>query len=296
MNEDQRRDLLQAEYFKLQDFVEKFDERALQIKGWSITVSLAAIVAAYSTDKAEIVANRPIILAIAAISAAAFWSVEFIWKSFQWTFFHRIEAIEAALRNGTEAQLAPLQIRYTWHHHFKKELRYSFGKRKMFKPSIALPHVIIMIAAIALLIPTMAKAAVDHVIVSKTGRTLVLVEAGKTIKTYRNIKLGDAPVGHKQFQGDEKTPEGVYRISGRNPGSRFHLSLRISYPNAADRRFAAARGRDPGGDIFIHGQPNGFPLTRLPNDWTDGCIALSNAEIREIWRLVPDGTRITIRP
>lgn len=141
-----------------------------------------------------------------------------------------------------------------------------------------------------------SEAKADHVRVDKSDRTLALFRAGVVIKIYRGIKLGGAPVGPKQFQGDEKTPEGVYQISGRNPGSRFHLSLRISYPNAADRAFAAKRGRSPGGDIFIHGQPNGSPLARIPYDWTDGCIALSNAEIEEVWRLVRDGTEVTIRP
>jgi murein L,D-transpeptidase YafK len=153
-----------------------------------------------------------------------------------------------------------------------------------------------LLAALMLALPGVAQAAVDHVIIDKSDRMMVLAEAGTVIKTYRDIKLGDAPIGHKQFEGDEKTPEGVYRVSGRNPGSRYHLSLRISYPNAADRTYAAARGRRPGGDIFIHGQPNGSAISRLPHDWTDGCIALSNAEIREVWRLVKDGTRVTIRP
>jgi murein L,D-transpeptidase YafK len=137
---------------------------------------------------------------------------------------------------------------------------------------------------------------VDHILVDKSDRTLVLLAAGKAVRTYRNIRLGDAPIGHKQFEGDEKTPEGVYQINGRNPGSLFHKSLRISYPNAADRAFAARQRRSPGGDIFIHGQPNRSPVKRLGWDWTDGCIALSNAEIREVWALVRDGTKVTIRP
>lgn len=137
---------------------------------------------------------------------------------------------------------------------------------------------------------------VDHIIIDKSARTLELMAGAKTIKTYRSIKLGDAPRGHKQFEGDEKTPEGEYRIDGRNGGSRYHLSLRISYPNAADREHARRAGRSPGGDIFIHGQPNGSALTRIPFDWTDGCIALSNGEIEELWRQVKVGTRVTIRP
>lgn len=152
-------------------------------------------------------------------------------------------------------------------------------------------------AALVLTLPSVATAqAVDHIIVDKSDRTMTLLGAGKVVTTYRGIKLGNAPMGHKRFQGDEKTPEGVYKISGRNPKSAYHLSLKISYPNAADRNYASRFRRDPGGDIFIHGQPNGSPLPWIPYDWTDGCVALSNAEIKQAWRLIKDGTTITIRP
>jgi murein L,D-transpeptidase YafK len=136
----------------------------------------------------------------------------------------------------------------------------------------------------------------DRILVDKSERVMILYRKDKEIARYTDIKLGDAPLGHKQFEGDEKTPEGRYTINGRNPASRYHLSLRISYPNAADRAFAKAKGKSPGSDIFIHGQPNGSPLERLPNDWTDGCIALSNAEIKIVWKQVADGTPIMIRP
>lgn len=136
---------------------------------------------------------------------------------------------------------------------------------------------------------------VDWIIVDKSDRNLVLYQDGKEIKRYNNIRFGDVPVGHKQFQGDEKTPEGVYEIDGRNPGSSFHLSLRISYPNKQDKAYAAARGKSPGGDIFIHGQPNGYKGPPIASDWTDGCIALSDKEIREIYNLVPDGAKILIQ-
>lgn len=139
-------------------------------------------------------------------------------------------------------------------------------------------------------------APIDRILIDKSDRTLWLMAGGHVVHTYRNIRLGDVPVGHKQFEGDEKTPEGRYHISGRNPASRYHLSLRISYPDARDKRLAARAGKSPGGDIFIHGQPNGSPAERLPMDWTDGCVAVSNAEIREIWKLVRDGTRVDIRP
>lgn len=136
----------------------------------------------------------------------------------------------------------------------------------------------------------------DYLIVDKSERLLVAYENGKPIRAYRDLQFGDAPRGHKRFQGDERTPEGVYRIDWRNPQSSYHLSLRISYPNSDDRAFASQYGRSPGGDIFIHGQPNGLLTGRMRGDWTDGCIALSNEEIEELWRIVPDGTPIEIRP
>ncbi len=141
--------------------------------------------------------------------------------------------------------------------------------------------------------PPLASAAerVDEIRVDKSERRMTLLRDGRIVKSYR-ILLGDAPVGHKRQQGDERTPEGRYRITFRNDKSRFHLSLRVSYPNEADRRQARARGVDPGGDIMIHGgTPPGYS-----RDWTDGCIALSDAQIEEVWRLVPVGTPITILP
>jgi murein L,D-transpeptidase YafK len=136
----------------------------------------------------------------------------------------------------------------------------------------------------------------DRIVVDKSDRTLILYKADKEIHRYTNIRFGDAPVGHKQFEGDEKTPEGSYTINGRNPKSAYTLSLRISYPNAADRAFAKSKGKSPGGDIFIHGQPNRWAGPAIARDWTDGCIALSNDEIALLWKQVPDGTKIEIRP
>ena len=150
--------------------------------------------------------------------------------------------------------------------------------------------------------PTLAQQAragekADLVVVDKSERTLWVYQDGKAIRTYRGLQFGDAPRGHKRFQGDEKTPEGRYTLDYANPQSSYYLSLHVSYPNAQDRAYAQARGRSPGGDIFIHGQPNGMPFDeRVEGDWTDGCIALSNREIAEIWSLVPDGTPIHIRP
>lgn len=131
----------------------------------------------------------------------------------------------------------------------------------------------------------------DAVRVSKGARRMELLRHGDVIATYR-IALGDAPVGHKRRQGDERTPEGDYRITYRNARSRFHLSLRISYPDEGDRRDARARGVDPGGDIMIHG---GTPPGSI-GDWTDGCIAVTNAEMEQLWRRVPVGTPIRIDP
>lgn len=148
----------------------------------------------------------------------------------------------------------------------------------------------------ARIIPERRFTTVDYLIVDKSERLMVAYAGGQPVKAWRGLQFGDAPKGHKQFEGDERTPEGTYTIEGRNPGSAYHLSLKLSYPNAADRAFARAQGRSPGGDIFLHGQPNSLPFGRMPGDWTDGCIAFSNDEIEELWRIVPDGTAIEIRP
>lgn len=137
---------------------------------------------------------------------------------------------------------------------------------------------------------------VDYLLVDKSERLMIGYVSGQPVRAWRGLEFGDAPEGHKRFEGDERAPEGRYVIEGRNPGSAYHLSLKVSYPNAQDRAFARAQGRSPGGDIFLHGQPNSLPFGRMPGDWTDGCIALSNEEIEELWRIVPDGTVIEIRP
>jgi murein L,D-transpeptidase YafK len=137
----------------------------------------------------------------------------------------------------------------------------------------------------------------DRILIEKAARTMTLFQGDETLKTYR-ISLGREPVGPKQQEGDGKTPEGRYTIDGRNPGSSFHLSLRISYPNAADRTQAKERGVKPGGQIMIHGLPNGMTdfSGGILSDWTDGCVAVSNAEIEEIWKLVPNGAAVEILP
>jgi murein L,D-transpeptidase YafK len=148
--------------------------------------------------------------------------------------------------------------------------------------------------------PAMAPADVlaDRVEVFKRARRLELKRQGRTIRHYR-VALGFAPEGPKQREGDGRTPEGAYAIDGRNPKSAFHLSLRVSYPDAADKARAEAAGVPPGGDIFIHGLPNGPRklFVRHPRrDWTVGCVAVTDAEIREIWSLVPTGAPIVIHP
>lgn len=146
--------------------------------------------------------------------------------------------------------------------------------------------------------PLSANAKADSIVVFKSKRELQLLKGRNVLKTYK-ISLGSVPIGAKQRQGDHKTPEGKYTVAGRNAKSQFHRSLRISYPNAADRKNAAKLGVSPGGDIFIHGLPNGYGWIgrgHLARDWTDGCIAVTNEEIEEIWRAVPDGTSVDIRP
>lgn len=134
--------------------------------------------------------------------------------------------------------------------------------------------------------------AVTSVQVHKSARKMYLLHHNKVLESY-DIHLGFAPVGHKQVEGDGKTPEGSYFIDRRNPNSEFHLSLGISYPNAADRAYAASIGQDPGGDIFIHGAPN-KPVS--VHDWTWGCIAVTDREMEQIYAMVRDGTPIHILP
>lgn len=147
--------------------------------------------------------------------------------------------------------------------------------------------------------PDAPAAQVGTVLVEKADRRLQLLDAdGAVLKSY-TISLGGDPLGHKQSEGDGRTPEGRYTIDWRNPQSAYHLSLHISYPDETDTRRAEERGEDPGGMIMIHGMRNGLGwLGSLHQyaDWTDGCIAVTNAEMEEIWQLVPNGTPIEIRP
>lgn len=156
--------------------------------------------------------------------------------------------------------------------------------------------VVFLIAALRCVGATTAQA--DKIIILKSARQMTLLSAGKILKTYR-VALGSSPVGPKQVEGDHKTPEGNYVIDAKNAHSQFHLSLHISYPSAADQQRARSMGTRPGGAIMIHGLAPPFaylgPLHRQ-TDWTDGCVAVTNAEIEEIWKLVPVGTKVEIRP
>lgn len=135
---------------------------------------------------------------------------------------------------------------------------------------------------------------IDFIRIDKSERTMALYADGRLVHVIEHIQLGGEPLGPKRFQGDRRTPEGRYEIDWGNPGSGYHLSLHISYPNEADRAYAEGQGRSPGGMIMIHGQPNAVPLGRVPGDWTDGCIAVSNEEMDALWEAVADGTPIEI--
>ncbi len=146
--------------------------------------------------------------------------------------------------------------------------------------------------------PLPAGTTIDRIIVEKSERRLSIFQGANQIKRYR-IALGANSVGAKQQEGDMKTPEGIYKIDGRNPQSNFHLALHISYPSNVDDARAAARGVSAGFDIMIHGIQNGrgwIGASHRWKDWTAGCIALTDEEIEELWRVTPDGTTIEIRP
>jgi len=138
----------------------------------------------------------------------------------------------------------------------------------------------------------------DRVVVLKKQRMLQLLNDGKVVRSYP-IALGSDPVGPKTQQGDHRTPEGTYVLDSRNAHSHFYKSIHISYPSQNDRAAARRRGVSPGGDVYVHGLPNGYGFVGAAHrmkDWTDGCIAVTNTEMDEIWQAVRDGTLIEIRP
>jgi murein L,D-transpeptidase YafK len=160
----------------------------------------------------------------------------------------------------------------------------------------------LLAALLLMLVPGLIQAGefplADLVVIEKGERKLHLLQDGKIFKTFR-IALGIRPVGDKEKEGDFKTPEGRYLLDAKNPNSEFFLSILISYPDAHDRREAAEQGVDPGGAIMIHGQPN-IPTRSetyyRTQDWTNGCIAVSNSDMIDIWLMTGDNTPIEIRP
>jgi murein L,D-transpeptidase YafK len=146
-------------------------------------------------------------------------------------------------------------------------------------------------------IPFRAKQA-DRIVIVKSARTMTLYNGREILRTY-HVALSRDPVGPKERAGDHKVPEGDYVVDMKNAHSRFHLALHLSYPNASDRKRARKLGVDPGGNVEIHGLESPYAwmgsLQRQVN-WTDGCIAVTNSEVEELWRLVSVGTRVEIKP
>lgn len=146
--------------------------------------------------------------------------------------------------------------------------------------------------------PDLVPFTADSIVVEKSRRTMTLYNQGAPVRIYF-IALGQNPLGDKTGIGDNRTPEGLYYIAGHNPASKYHLSLKVSYPNEQDIAEARARGVATGGDIMIHGLPRGFEnvgAEHRQRNWTNGCIAVTNAEIEEIWSAIPDGAAIHIKP
>ncbi len=155
---------------------------------------------------------------------------------------------------------------------------------------------LILIFLLPAICPGFQKA--DNVVVIKSESRMMLYARGEVIKAY-HVVFGANPEGHKMQEGDERTPEGKYVLDYKKSDSAFYRAIHISYPNSSDRKAARKRGVDPGGAIMIHGQPNGWGrwgfITRMFN-WTDGCIAVTNKEMDEIWNAVDVGTPIEILP
>ncbi|MBI1685904.1 L,D-transpeptidase family protein [Caulobacter hibisci] len=146
--------------------------------------------------------------------------------------------------------------------------------------------------------PPAVEGSVDRIVIEKAAHRMSLYAGERLVRTYE-VSLGGGGLEPKARQGDRRTPEGDYRITGRNPRSRYHLALRIGYPTPAQVAAAKAAGIDPGGDIMIHGLPNGqggVASLYKGQDWTDGCVAVSDVEIEEVWRLTRDGASVRITP
>ena len=143
-----------------------------------------------------------------------------------------------------------------------------------------------------------AQNSIDMIIIKKSQRVLYAVKDDKVIKKY-DIAIGKNPIGHKVKEGDKKTPEGYYFIDGKNAKSKFFLSLHTSYPNFHDKRVAEKNNLNPGSHIAIHGLPSISVLSQYlynSSDWTDGCIALNNKDMEELWNMSEEGTQILIKP
>jgi len=172
----------------------------------------------------------------------------------------------------------------------------------LFKPAkrlvLAISCVVVLCCAASPPVGGQAAKTADRIVIVKSARTMTLMNNGEVLKTYK-VALGTVPVGGKQRAGDHKTPEGLYTVDWKNAASKFHKALHVSYPNAEDRERAKKMGVQPGGDIEIHGLGAKFGWVgalHRERDWTDGCIAVTNEEIDEIWPLVPVGTVVEIKP
>jgi murein L,D-transpeptidase YafK len=159
-------------------------------------------------------------------------------------------------------------------------------------------HFALILLALSSLCQVETETVADRILVVKSSRTMVLFTHGKTLRTYK-VALGGQPVGAKERIGDHKTPEGRYVVSVKLANSQFYRALRISYPSADDIQRAHKLGVDPGGVVEIHGLGRKFGwlgALHRTTDWTDGCVVVTNEEIDEIWKLVPVGTPVEIRP
>jgi len=157
-----------------------------------------------------------------------------------------------------------------------------------------------LLLCLCIFVPLLLSSAdrVDRVVVDKSEKKLYLMHSEEVVHSF-HVVFGADPKGHKQHEGDERTPEGNYTLDYKNSHSKFHRSIHISYPNAKDRRRAKEKGLRPGGAIFIHGQMNGLEWLSFASqyfNWTDGCIALKNSDMDEVWKSVKPGTPIEIKP
>ena len=167
-----------------------------------------------------------------------------------------------------------------------------------FQKTIAFALLMLAISTSSIRAQSTGKEIADRIVVVKSARTLTLENNGRAFKTYK-VALGGQPVGAKERQGDHKTPEGEYVVDAKNAQSQFYMALHLSYPNATDRARARSLGVNPGGDVEIHGLGKQYGWVGARHrlvDWTDGCIAVTNEEIQEIFETVPVGTKVEIRP